>query len=168
MQFDRLKRREFITVLGSAVTWPLAARAQQPAMPVVGFLYSGMPEMSAGIVTAFRKGLSELGFVEGRNVTVDFRFAHNDNARLLELVADLVRRQVAVIATLGSTPAALAAKAGTATIPIVFSVGTDPVEVGLVASLNRPGDNVTGISSLNAELGAKRLGLLHDLLPDAS
>jgi len=163
-----VKRREFIMLFGGAAAWPLAAHAQQPAMPVVAFLYSGMPEMSAGIVTAFRKGLSELGFVEGRNVTVDFRFAHNDNARLLELVADLVRRQVAVIATLGSTPAALAAKAATKTIPIVFSVGTNPVEVGLVASLNRPGDNVTGISSLNAELGAKRLGLLHDLLPDAS
>jgi putative ABC transport system substrate-binding protein len=161
-----MKRRQFITLLGgAAVSCPLAARAQQPGLPVIGFVYPGVPELSAGIVAAFRKGLNETGFVEGRNVTVEFRFAYNDNARLPELVGDLVQRGVAVIATPASTPAALAAKAGTATVPIVFGVGADPVEIGLVASLNRPGGNVTGISSMNAELGTKRLGLLHELLP---
>jgi putative tryptophan/tyrosine transport system substrate-binding protein len=146
--------------------WPLVARAQQPAMPVVGFVYPGAPELSTGIVAAFRKGLGETGFVEGRNVMVEFRFAYNDNARLPELVADLVRRRVAVIVTLGSTPAALAAKAATTSIPVVFRVGTDPVEFGLVASFNHPGGNVTGISSMNSELAAKRLGLLLELLPN--
>jgi len=163
----KMKRREFITLGSVAVAWPLAARAQQPGMPVVGFVYPGVPELSAGVVGAFRKGLNETGFIEGRNVTVEFRFAYNDNARLPELVGDLVQRGVAVIATPASTPAALAAKAGTATVPIVFGVGADPVEIGLVASLNRPGGNVTGVSSMNAELGTKRLGLLHELLPRA-
>jgi putative ABC transport system substrate-binding protein len=159
-------RRQFITLVGGAAAWPLVARAQQPAMPVVGFVYPGAPELSTGIVAAFRKGLGETGFVEGRNVVVEFRFAYNDNARLPELVADLVRRRVAVIVTLGSTPAALAAKAATTSIPVVFSVGTDPVEFGLVASFNHPGGNVTGISSQNSELAAKRLGLMLDLLPN--
>src|SRR5499426_1897464 len=162
-----MRRREFITWLGGVAAWPLAARAQQSTMPAVGFVYPGAPELSAGVVAAFRKGLNETGFVEGRNVTVEFRFAYNDNARLPELVGDLVQRRVAVIATPASTPAALAAKAGTATIPIVFGIGPDPVEIGLVASLNRPGGNITGVSSMNAELGAKRLGLLHELLPTA-
>src|SRR5262245_21015281 len=136
-------------------------------MPVIGFVYPGAPELSAGVVAAFRKGLNETGFVEGRNVTVEFRFAYNDNARLPELVGDLVQRGVAVITTPASTPAALAAKAATTTVPIVFSVGADPVEIGLVAGLNRPGGNATGITSMNAELGTKRLGLLHELLPRA-
>jgi putative tryptophan/tyrosine transport system substrate-binding protein len=127
-----------------------------------------VPELSAGIVAAFRKGLNETGFVEGRNVTIEFRFGYNDNARLPELMADLVNRRVALIATPGSTPSALAAKAATTAIPIVFGIGPDPVEIGLVASLNRPGGNITGVSSLNAELGAKRLGLLHELLPSAA
>src|SRR5262245_42748058 len=165
---DRVRRREFITLIGgAAAAWPLAARAQQAVMPVVGFVYPGVPELSTGIVAAFRKGLNEAGFIEGRNVTVEFRFAYNDNARLPELAADLAQRRVAVIATPGSTPSALAAKAATTTIPIVFGIGPDPVEIGLVASLNRPGGNITGVSSMNAELGAKRLGFLHELLPTA-
>src|SRR5262249_5657347 len=163
-----MRRREFMTLVGGvAAAWPLAARAQQSAIPVIGFVYPGVPELSAGVVAAFRKGLNETGFIEGRSVTIEFRFAYNDNGRLPELVGDLVQRGVAVIATPASTPAALAAKAVTATVPIVFSVGADPVEIGLVASLNRPGGNATGISSMNAELGTKRLGLLHELLPKA-
>jgi putative ABC transport system substrate-binding protein len=164
----RVNRRKLVTLLGGAAAWPVAAWAQQPAMPVIGFLYPGVPELSAAIVAAFRGGLNELGFTEGRNVAIEYRFAHNDNARLPELAADLVRRRVAVIVTPGSGTAALRAKAATTTIPIVFSTGTDPVEVGLVASFNRPGGNITGVVSMNSELGAKRLGLLHELLPQAA
>jgi putative ABC transport system substrate-binding protein len=164
-----MQRRQFITVLGGGATaWPLTARAQQPAMPVVGYLYLGFPEPIAHIVAAFRKGLSETGYVEGRNVAIAFRFAHNELDRLPELAADLVRRRVAVLVTPGSTPAAHAAKAATTTIPIVFSLGEDPVRSGLVASLNRPGGNVTGFSGMSVELGTKWLGLLRDLLPGAA
>ena len=164
------RRREFITLLGgAAAAWPLAARAQQPAMPVIGFLHSRVCQSRcAHLVAAFRTGLSEAGYVEGQNVAIEYRWARNANDRLPELAADLVRRRVAVIVTTGSTAAALAAKAATTTIPIVFGVAPTRSKIGLVASLNRPGGNVTGVSDIGVELGAKRLGLLHELLPGAA
>jgi putative tryptophan/tyrosine transport system substrate-binding protein len=162
-----MRRREFIAWLGGAAALaPLAARAQQPTMPTVGFLSS--LEMDAAHVTAFRKGLNEAGFDEGRNVAVEYRFANNDYSRLPSLAADLVASHVAVIAAAGNDITALAAKAATRSIPIVFNVGSDPVKDGLVAAINKPGGNITGITTMNYQVGTKWLGLLHDLLPTAT
>jgi putative ABC transport system substrate-binding protein len=164
-----VRRREFITLLGGAVAaWPLAARAQQAAMPVVGMLSAEWPGQFTDRLRAFHEGLRETGYVDGRNLAIESRWAEGRNDRLPALAAELVRRQVSVIVTAGSTPAALAASAATTTIPIVFYIGANPVEAGLVTSLSRPGGNVTGVVTLNVEVAPKRLELLHDLVPTAT
>jgi putative ABC transport system substrate-binding protein len=162
-----VRRREFITLLGGASTWPLAVRAQQGVMPVVGFLGSTSPDLYAHVVRSYRQGLAEAGYVEGRDVAIDFRWAESQYEGLPALARELVDRRVNVIAA-GGLPAAVAAKAATTTIPIVFSIGVDPVAFGLVASLNRPGGNMTGVTNLNLELGSKQLEVLRELLPAAT
>jgi putative ABC transport system substrate-binding protein len=162
-----MRRREFVTLRGGATAWPLAARAQQQAMPAIGFLHAGTFEMARDYVAAFHRSLADGGFVEGRNVGIEYRWIEGQNERLPALAADLIRHQVTVIVA-ASTPAALAAKAATQTIPIVFNIGTDPVGIGLVANLAHPGGNITGVTNLNVELFKKCFELMHSLMPPAS
>jgi len=163
-----IRRREFITLLGGAAGWPLAARAQQATMPVIGFMSARSPEDSAHLVAAFRRGLGESGFVEGQNVAIEFRWAHGHYDRLPALAVELVRRQVNVLVAVGGEPSPLAAKRATSTIPLVFGIGSDPVSLGLVESFSRPGGNVTGVTLMTALMEPKRLGLLRELVPSVA